>query len=322
MRRGQQAETLLLITAVAAMAILFVWFVTQPAAQDQPQARASPSPLPNASAAASPSPPPLAAQQEISTKDGTVQASHSSSYSDGVVRDEYTVSNLGDEPVDVGISSAVSPALAESPSQVSFAENNTANSTMVSTQPPTVYSEAALQPRSNATRRTTVRNASTTPAEAGRGVAHVVTAPLSDEEKAQVAPVVQQMASANVSLGSQAADVVEKILNDDSKPFEDRVQKAREYLSDVEEAFRNGRPLPAFDLLARLQDSVSVTVSDSFPYASADVQLLPVVFGQPLVRLEGFGSSASVEEETTWNTRFARLSFDFSNELQDGRLPF
>ena len=323
MRRGQLKETILLLAAVAAVMVFFAWFVTTPAAPSR-AARVSPTPLVavNASAAPpSPSPSPFlpVAQQAIQTRDGVVQASHFSSHADGVVYDDYEVSNVGDNPVRIGVSSAVSPALAESPLQASFTENNTANSTLLSTRPLTVYSEALLPPRSKASRHAMVRNASTA---SSKGISHVVTPPLSKKEQAQVAPIVQQMAVANVSPESQASNVVEKILNDESKPFEKRVQKAREYLSRVEEAFRSAGQIPSFDLLAQLQDRVSVTVSDSFPRASVDVQLLPLAFGDPLVRLDGFGSSALIEEYSAWGTRFARISFDFSSELVDGRLPF
>jgi len=314
MRRGQQTETLVLIAAVAVMAIAFFWFVTQSTSIQPPAHSVSPTPR----AVLNASPTPFPSKQVIETNGGEVEASQSTYYSDSSVYDDFSVSNVGDEPVEIGISSAVSSSLAQEPSQVNFLENNTANSTLVSTRPAAVYSNARLPPRSTATRKTTVHNAS---ASAG-GVAHVVTPPLSEEEREQVAPVVQQMASSNVSVGSQPAEVVERILNDESKPLEKRVEEAHEYLSDVEQALSNDQSVPSFDFLGQLRDSVSVTVSDSFPYASAEVQLLPTAFGQPLVRLEGFGSSASLEEGIAWNTRFARISFDFSSELRDGRLPF
>ncbi|NYZ74757.1 peptidoglycan DD-metalloendopeptidase family protein [Candidatus Micrarchaeota archaeon] len=318
MRRGQGTETLLLMAAVAVMAVVFIWFVTQPASTQPPTRAVSPTPRAALNASPAPSPTPFPSKQVIETKGGAVEASQSTYYSDGSVYDDFSVSNQGDEPVDVGISSAVSPTLAQESSKVNFVENNTANSTLVSTRPAAVYSDARLPPRSTATRKTVVRNAS---AQAG-GVAHVVTPLLSKEEREQVAPVVQQMASSNVSVGSQPAEVVERILNDESKPLEERVAEAQEYLSDIEQAFREGRQLPQFNFLGQLQDSVSLTVSDSFPYASADVPLLPTAFGQPLVRLEGLGSAVSVEQGVAWGTLFARISVDFSSQLEDGRLPF
>jgi len=311
----------IIIIVVVVIALIAFFALTPKTPEEQVGPRPNVSVAPNASVVPSVTPFPSFGFKNTYTNPSSyvgepVSVSESIASNENGYRDDFSVTNDGENDVALDVMDAVPSALGNA-SDTSVSEKGFSDTRLLSTKPFVRSGRASLKPKASANRTTSV---SRQVANASHGPAplHIVTPPLTTESQDQLAPLVGKAADANLS--PAAANAVSRAVSDSLSgkgSFSERLNRTSQLLNSLVNPPREIQPQSFFkpqDFLSVLPDEINLEASEFVDQVSYYLPLTySTPYGVPLFRIEGnLSPYASVEFTSKGFDYYATLYVDLS----------